>query len=116
MEAALRRVPPMLLIAATRASVSSPNILVNGQNVTFTFQYPTNATVRTALDNVEGFATGGVLNRFTKSGARTPANCWVEYQAPTVTNTRPVIAYPAGVIGVAGVTELAVDTALRAAC
>jgi MSHA pilin protein MshA len=92
------------------------NILVNGQNVTFTFQYPTNATVRTALDNVEGFATGGVLNRFTKSGARTPANCWVEYQAPTATNTRPVIAYPAGVIGVAGVTELAVDTALRASC
>ena len=94
------------------------NILVNGQNVTFTFQYPTNATVRTLLDNVEGFATGGTTNTFTKSGARVPASCWVQYQAPVATGGRPTIVYPAGIIGTGAgtVTEATVDLGLRANC
>ena len=95
---------------------AATNVPINGTNVQFVFQYPTNAAIRGLISNVEGFATGGANNTFTKSGARVPVNCWVQYQAPTVTNTPPTIVYPAGTIGVGGVTEATVDAGLRANC
>jgi hypothetical protein len=102
----------------TNASVT---LNLNGRNVTFVNQYPSNATVRNLIESTEGFTPPGATpNRFTKTGTRNPAQCWVEYQAPAAAGAQPTIVYPVGRIqqpGVAGgVTEVAVDNGLRANC
>jgi hypothetical protein len=51
--------------------------------------------------------------RFTKNGARTVANCWVQYaQAPA--NGTPTIAYRRGAYTLANISV--VDADLRAQC
>src|SRR4051812_45694350 len=62
--------------------------LANGQTVAMTFQFPsgTAAGIGKALESSEGFTTAaaGAGNlKFTKTGAKAPASCWVQYNAPT---------------------------------
>jgi MSHA pilin protein MshA len=108
--------------AACMARACTVNIPVNGLNAAMALQYPTAAAagIGRTMESTDGFTTTTVAGafRYTKLGARTPANCWVEYRAPTVSGNEPVIAFPAGIIGSGAgfVSETTVDNALRANC
>jgi MSHA pilin protein MshA len=67
------------------------NIPINGVNVNFVNQYPNAASVVNLVEAGNGFtfATG----RFTKTGAKDPANCWVQYNPPAAANTRPTYTF-----------------------
>jgi MSHA pilin protein MshA len=92
-------------------------ITINGQTIVFAQGYPNTATVERTIESFEGFtvATNAGGRRFLKTGARTNA-CWVRYNPPAGANLPPTITYNAGVIGVGGVTEAAVDADLRNNC
>ena len=87
-------------------------IPINGQNINFVNQYPDVATVNLLLETVDGFTR--VNSQFTKTGALTPANCWVQYNAPTGPGLPSTIQFPVGVSTQAN--EAAIDVGLRGAC
>jgi MSHA pilin protein MshA len=87
---------------------------MNGQSVTFVNQYPNAAGIKVLMENANGFTTNAAGNRFTKTGARTPASCWVQYNQ-AVAGQAPTISFPpAQVLGVA--TDQNIDLTLRANC
>ena len=101
---------------------ASTNLTVNGAPMTFVNQYPNAATVELLLENGNGFnppVTVGGARRFTKTGARVPANCWVQY-IPALAGAAPTIGYPSAAgaaVQVQGVaTEASIDDALRTNC
>lgn len=97
---------------ARNCTNASTNIQIDGQQITFVNQYPNNATVFRLLQSTEGYTRAA--SRFTKSGARTAASCWVQYNAPAAAGASPTIEYPAGVAGVA--TEANITNGLRTNC
>ena len=103
---------------ARGCSNAAQNIVINGTSVAFSFQYPTVAGIRAAVETTEGFTVTNATATFTKTGAKTPASCWVRYVPPAAANGVPTIAYPAGVVGTAAgqVSEQVVDTGLRNNC
>lgn len=74
------------------------DITIDGQPIRFVNQYPTVATVSRLMQSAEGFTQAN--GRYTKTGARTPANCWVQYNAPAAAGGAPTITFPAGTLGV----------------
>jgi MSHA pilin protein MshA len=83
--------------------------------VTFVNQYPNNATMQQLLENANGFTANAAGNQFTKTGAKVPAGCWVQYNQSAAANTAPTITFPGGLtLGVA--TDAAIDAQLRTSC
>jgi len=83
--------------------------------VTFVNQYPNNLTMQQALENANGFTVNAAGNQFTKTGAKVPANCWVQYNQAAAANAAPTITFPGGLtLGVA--TDAQIDAQLRTAC
>ena len=97
------------------------NAVISGQAIVFAGQYPNVATIELLLEPGNGFtgATTGGGRRFTKVGARVPANCWVQYNA-SVAGATPTILFPPAaapqVVGTVGVTDATIDATLRANC
>ena len=88
---------------------------INGQTIVFANGYPNNATIGRLLQSTEGFTPSAGGNRMTKMGS-TNANCFVQYNAPTVAGNAPTISYQNNVVVTSPQTQTQVDTALRAAC
>jgi MSHA pilin protein MshA len=103
---------------------SCPNaatvIPIEGQNVNFINTYPDNASVRMLLSSTDGFLSPGAQNQFQKTGARIPANCWVQYNQATINGAGaivpPTIQYRVGIINPPAITELTVENDLRIQC
>ena len=87
---------------------------INGQTIVFANGYPNNATVGRLLQSTEGFTVSNG-NRMTKMGS-TNANCFVQYNAPTVAGNAPTISYQNNVVITTPQQQTTVDNALRAAC
>jgi len=102
-------------VCMARGCANGAIIAMDGQNITFRFGYPDNASMRLLLQSTEGFTpSAGAGNRLTKAGSRT-ANCWVQYNQAANATTAPFVSYQAGrIIDVA--TENTVNTALRTQC
>ncbi len=96
----------------TNASTPIP---INGVNITFVNQYPNAASVGNLVEAGSGFvfATTG---RFTKTGAKDPANCWVEYVPPAAANGRPNYRFGGTPNSLITVAEGTITTRLRAVC
>lgn len=97
------------------------NANISGQAIVFTQQYPNAATIELLLEPGNGFttATVGGGRRFTKVGARVPANCWVQYNAAAA-GAAPTIRFPPAaapqIVGAVGVTDGSIDAVLRTNC
>jgi MSHA pilin protein MshA len=102
-------------LCMAQACANGATLVIDGQNVTFRFGYPDNASIRQLIQSTEGFTpNAGAGNRLTKNGSRT-ANCWVQYNQAANANTPPFVQYQAGRITDAA-TETAVNNALRTQC
>jgi MSHA pilin protein MshA len=88
---------------------------INGVNVTFVNQYPNAASVGNLVEAGSGFTFAA--GRFTKTGAKDPANCWVEYVPPAAANARPTYRFGGTPNSPLATTPEATITArLRAVC
>jgi MSHA pilin protein MshA len=76
------------------ASGSVGNIAMDGQTVTITNGYPSNADIDDTLADTTGFtfAVAAGVTTFTKTGATTPATCIVTYTPSAVAGVAPAIA------------------------
>jgi MSHA pilin protein MshA len=106
---------------ALNCPIAAFNATINGQPIVFTQQYPNAATVDLLLEQGNGFnlpVTVGGGRRFTKTGARVPANCWVQYNPAVAGGAAPTISFPPAaapqILGVA--TDVNIDLTLRANC
>jgi MSHA pilin protein MshA len=95
---------------------TSVNYVLDGQTITFVNQYPNAATMFRLLQSAEGFTRAGA--RFTKTGAKTAASCWVQYNPPVAAGDSPRIEYPTGIAGthVGAATETVIVNGLRTNC
>lgn len=93
------------------------NIPIEGINIGFLNTYPNQASIDDLIQNLDGFTNatpGAGQRRFTKTGARVPAQCWVQYNEATINGAGavipPTITYP-----IAG-NEVAINNHLRTNC
>ncbi len=101
-------------VCMAQACANNAVLVIEGQNITFVFGYPNNATVGRLVQSTEGFTPNGGGNQFAKNGSAT-ASCWVQYNQAAAANAAPTISYQAGTITNAA-TETTVNTALRTQC
>lgn len=91
------------------AQGAAGNIVVEAQTVTMLNGYPNRATLTRLIQDVSGFTYAAGTGRFTPVGARTPANCYMQYnEAPA--NGVYTITFPT-----AGTTAQ-IQAALRTNC
>jgi MSHA pilin protein MshA len=88
---------------------------INNLPVSFINTYPDGAGMSNLIDTSSGFtyAPQGTAARFSKTGARTAANCWVQYTQAAVNGT-PTVTYRRGQYTPANMAV--VDADLRAQC
>jgi len=84
---------------STRPAPNTNRITFEGQTVTMQNGYPNAASIAGTVDlTTSGFQAGAPQGangmRFQKTGAG--ANCWVQYNAPTVANMPPTITFAWG--------------------
>jgi MSHA pilin protein MshA len=106
------------LCLARGCTAAAMNIPVNNQNIRFVNQYPDANSMRFLLQSADGFTRTNNTSRFTKTGAKVAAGCWVEYVPPAAVGAQPTIAYPAGTAGTqaGAATEANILLGLRANC
>ena len=93
---------------------ASTVIKVNGVDVTFVNQYPNNAGIRDLLENANGFTWQGTGGQARKDGARSPTNCWVQYNQAAA-NGAPRITFAGGqTLGTTADADI--DARLRTNC
>lgn len=94
------------------------NINIEGANRRFINTYPDRGAIETLLQNTDGFTMANPAagqRRFTKTGARVPASCWVQYNEATIDAATGAVLPPTIVYPVVG-TEAQVLTGLRTNC
>jgi MSHA pilin protein MshA len=65
------------------AQGATGNITVEGQGVAMVNGYPGRANLTRLIQDTSGFTYTAANGRWTPVGARTPANCWIQYnEAP----------------------------------
>jgi MSHA pilin protein MshA len=97
--------------------VAANNQAIEGTNYAFIATYPTRDAITNLMQSSEGFTGSNPAagqRRFTKTGAKVPAQCWVQYNEATV-NGAGVVVPPAIVFPVGG-NEVAVTNHLRTNC
>lgn len=100
---------------ARGCSNASTNIAIGGQTITFVNQYPNAATVSRLIEANSGF-TVPVAGQFVKTGAKDPANCWVQYVPPAAANGRPNYMFGGTPNSPITTAETTLTTRLRAVC
>lgn len=78
-------------------SPASNQITVDGSPVNIVFGYPAASTLLLTIQDYSGFGqptVGATTVQFRPTGARTPANCWVQYNQAASATTAPTITYP----------------------
>lgn len=92
-------------------------LTIGGQQITFRFGYPNNATIGRLMESTNGFTTSAGGNQFTKTGAAA-AGCWVQFNQATSATAPPFISFRAGRTGTGAgtVPEQTIDNDLRARC
>jgi MSHA pilin protein MshA len=101
---------------ANNCTNAAMTLTINGTAVNFLNQYPTGASMQNLIDVSSGFTyvASGNNARFQKIGARTQANCWVQYNQPAA-NAAPTVTYRQGqYTGQAQITTI--DNDLRTQC
>jgi MSHA pilin protein MshA len=94
-------------------------VMNNNVQVRHVNQYPNNAGIALLLENGNGFNVNAAGNRYTKTGARNGARCWVQYNQAAV-GVAPTIGFPTAagagqqLLGVA--LEQDIDAVLRTNC
>ncbi len=89
-------------------------LVIDGQNITFQNGYPAAASIGALVQEMEGFVpVTGTPQRFQKTGARSQANCWVQYNQAAA-GALPTIQYRRGVWNTAN--QLNIENDLRLQC
>src|SRR5262245_30186930 len=92
-------------------------VVVDGQNVTMIKGWPTSGTIERTLQAVWGWtATNPAAGSRRDASTNGGANCWVQYNQSAAAGAIPTIAFFAGTIGVAGVTEQTIARSLATEC
>jgi MSHA pilin protein MshA len=73
-------------------------VKIDGNSITIVNGYPNAAGIQTLIQDSTGFkvAVADSATTFTPVGARTPGNCYVQYNQAADANTAFVITYPGG--------------------
>lgn len=79
-------------VCMAQGCANGSSITIDGQQITFAFGYPNNATVHRLVQSTEGFTLSQANRRFTKTGSKT-ATCWVQYNQPANANVGPTVLY-----------------------
>jgi len=103
-----------LCMAQNCAGGNNVPVMVNGTSRNFNAQYPNNATIQFFIENSNGFTMNAAGNRFTKDGARTGANCWVQYNQAPASGT-PTITFP-NAMTLGTTPDKTIDDYLRTMC
>ena len=95
---------------------NNTNIVIGGQTITFTNQYPNAATVGRLIEAGSGFTISGG-NQFRKTGAKDTTQCWVQYNPPAAPNAAPTYTFGGTPNSpLATTTEANITARLRAVC
>ena len=100
---------------ARNATNGNPGIQINGQTIVFQNGYPNNASIDLLLQSYDGFTPNAAGNRMVKQGGAN-ANCYVQYNAPTVAGNAPTLSFQNNVVPTTPQLQTQVDDALRVAC
>lgn len=80
-------------VCMARQCPSPSTIPIEGVNIGFVNGYPNRANIDDVLQSVDGFTYAAGTGRFTRTGALTPANCWVQYDQALATGAAPVVTF-----------------------
>jgi MSHA pilin protein MshA len=100
---------------ARNGTNGNPGLNIEGRQIIFANGYPNNASIDLLLQSYDGFRTNAAGNQMIKLGG-TNANCFVQYNAPTVAGNAPTLSYQNGVVPTTQALETQVNDALRVAC